>query len=115
MNFKKWVKSVQTAGYNGVCTVNVKTMRKITQIFVAVSEKLNFTCCNKVAILSDIVNTNDKKMAKNTGNKIFQRPSSNWSKFMKTFFFTTAMNLSDDIPNKNHRFKNSVKLNPSAK
>ena len=54
-------------------------------------------------------------MAKNTGNKNFQRPSSNWSRFMKTFFFTTAMNLRDDIPNKNHRFKNSVKLNPSAK
>ena len=34
MNFKKWVKSIQTAGYNGARTVDYKPGRVYTKYFL---------------------------------------------------------------------------------
>ena len=73
MNFKKWVKSIQTAGYNGartvfwegeistlllsVCTVD-KSKVEIEQNFVAFSEYTNF---KTILIGSEMVKIKEKR------------------------------------------------------
>ena len=47
MNFKKWVKSIQTAGYNGACTVYkqkfiFQSVKKLTRINLALSENSTY-------------------------------------------------------------------------
>ena len=72
------------------------------------------TCCNQSAApLLNVVSVD--AIAKKIGNKNFQRTSSNWSSFMKTFFFTTEINLSNDIPNNDPKVENSVKINSIPK
>ena len=54
MNFKVQLfweshKDLRTLPHGfGICLVNVKTMRKIVQIFVAFSEKLNFKALTEI-------------------------------------------------------------------
>ena len=46
MNFKKWVKSIQTAGYNGARTVDKKQTLSVIRVFFLIfcSSQFNSIC-----------------------------------------------------------------------